>query len=173
MRLVDKAVAAVSAGLEQAGAGDFPERRRRLAIVGSPDTIRRLRQADGVRSLWSDPIAGADAREVGRFAGVPVLDIGVAADPESLSVLLGSQIVSTIPTLNTISGPLFYMACRGLYGVDFHKAARQAFNVEDRTLRDWISGRRPIPDGVALELAQALAIKVNELQTLLAGVRGG
>lgn len=173
MRLVDKAVAAVQAGLEQAGAGDFPERRRRLAIVGSPDTIRRLRQAEGVRSLWADPVSGADPREVGRFSGVSVLDIGHAADPESLSVLLGSRIVSTIPTLNTISGPLFYMACRGLFGVDFHKAARLAFNVEDRTLRDWISGRRPIPEGVTLELAEKIAHKVNELQTVLAGLRGG
>lgn len=173
MRLIDRAIAAVQAAMEEAGDVDVAARRRRLVIVGSPDNIRKLRHAEGGRAHWSDPVAGADPREAGRFAGVPVLDIGFQADPTCLSVLLGARIVSTISTLRTIPGPLFYMALRSLFGADFHKPARQTFNVEDKTLRDWIAGRRPIPDGVVLELDQAIANRAAELGSMLTALRGG
>lgn len=179
MTIIDRAVAGVALGreakarLDQDG-GDawIPQ----LSIVGDPAACLTLKEAAGARSLWEDvaPRAGHDRRLCGRFAGHDVFAVpsDVVSDRTLLNVLLGAKVVATIDFLPPMAPALFYAAVQAVWGEAWRSSLYGILGVPDRTIRRWIDGRSPIPQGVAREIVRALDKRQVELARLAGAIRG-
>lgn len=64
-------------------------------------------------------------------------------------------------------------ACALLWGPHWRVPASVALSVSDRTFRRWEAGALPIPEGVAVALADLLLAKSVAASALAAAIRGG
>jgi|ERR1700722_6018433 len=55
------------------------------------------------------------------------------------------------------------IAGRALYGARWQTSLAIDLNISDRTMRRWLVGESPIPDGVQIELREVLIKRLNEL----------
>lgn len=163
MRLVDLAVSAVVEALSVSGG-----LKRDLSITGDPAACIRLREAEGVRALWTPPRSGAAPNDLGKFSGVSVFAIPaeVVSDRTLLNVVAGAKIVATIDLLLPVPPAVFLASCQALWGTSWRSEAYGFFNVPDRTLRRWIDGKSEIPRGAGRELLRELDRRRRELSDL-------
>jgi hypothetical protein len=70
-------------------------------------------------------------------------------------------------TTNGMTPDELAAAGRALYGERWQTPLAQNLHVADRTMRRWLVGETPIPDGVESELREVLIRRVNEIGGLI------
>jgi hypothetical protein len=70
------------------------------------------------------------------------------------------------------SRDLFIEIGQALYGHQWQNDMARALDVGPRTLRYWVSGGRPLPEGIYGELADLMADRIHDLDTLLGRILG-
>jgi hypothetical protein len=72
-----------------------------------------------------------------------------------------------------MSADLLQRAGEALYGLRWQSELARDLDVADRTVRRWLAGETPIPDGVAINLIQLCLDRAEALDALIADLRQG
>ena len=67
--------------------------------------------------------------------------------------------------------PLFTNTGRALYGDKWQTPLAVDLGVADRTVRRWIAGDQPVPDGVATDLLRIVTERAADLDDLIEQIK--